>query len=94
MQIDIKGLNKAEVLKALYDNSRPLGLGYVYFQPGGMSLTEAEQHLKDQKYFDYLKGRVMKVNLADDDLFIDLYDRDNGTGAGQRALQPLFDAHA
>lgn len=32
-------------------------------------------------YFDYLKGRVMKVDLSGDDLNTTLYNRDNGEGA-------------
>lgn len=37
--------------------------------------------------FDYLQGRVMKINLAERrDLFVALYDRDNGAGAAARAL--------
>ena len=40
-----------------------------------------------QSYFDYLKGRVMKVDLSEDDGFEEwLYDRDNGEGAAQSAL--------
>ena len=32
--VDIKGLNKAEVLAALYNNSKPLGLGFLHFTVG------------------------------------------------------------
>lgn len=38
-------------------------------------------------HFDYLQGRVMKINLAERrDLSVRLYDRDNGAGAAARAL--------
>lgn len=37
-------------------------------------------------YFDYLQGRVMKVDLAGDELDPRLYDRDNGEGAARRAI--------
>ena len=38
-------------------------------------------------YFDYLYGRVLKVDLKGDDGFEEwLYDRDNGEGAAQQSL--------
>lgn len=41
-------------------------------------------------YFDYLYGRVMKVDLSSDESFEErLYDRDNGTGAAQRVIDRL-----
>lgn len=51
---------------------------------------EAEELLRMGTYFDYLKGRVMKVDLSNDDCFEEwLYDRDNGNGAAQRAINQL-----
>jgi len=88
--IDIKGLNKAEVLAALYNNSKPLGLGFLHFDPTNMTVEEAENILKETTDFDYLKGRVMKVNLSSDEGFEEwLYDRDNRNGAAQRAIDAL-----
>ena len=38
-------------------------------------------------YFDYLRGRVMKLKFkVGEPLDFGLYDRDNGTGAGARAV--------
>lgn len=88
--VDIKGLNKAEVLAALYNNSKPLGLGFFHFDAKDMTVAEAEEILKQTTDFDYLKGRVMKVNLSSDGGFEEwLYDRDNGNGAAQRAVDAL-----
>lgn len=57
--VNIKGLNKAKVLAALYNASKPLGLG-------------------------------MKVDLSSDEEFDDwLYDRDNGVGAAQKAVNSI-----
>ncbi len=81
------GLTKAEVLCALYNNSKPQGLGIFNFQAGKMTLEVAELILKERTYFDYIQGRVMKVDLSEDDGFEEwLYDRDNGEGAAQQAL--------
>lgn len=44
-------------------------------------------HLRKQAlYFDYFKGRVLKIYLDERPLFVALYDRDNGQGAAARAL--------
>lgn len=88
--VDIKGLNKAEVLAALYNNSKPQGLGFLHFDAKDMTVAEAEEILKQTTDFDYLKGRVMKVDLSSDDGFGEwLYDRDNGNGGAQRAVDAL-----
>jgi len=70
MIADISGLDKVEVFKNLYANAKPLGLGMLHFVSGPISNEEANYLVKDRPshelYFDYVKGRVMKVNLAGD----------------------------
>lgn len=87
--INLKGLKKAEVLAALYNASHPQGMGLLHFEPTPMTAEEAESLLKEQTYFDYLKGRVMKVDLSGNTLDPWLYDRDNGQGAAQRVIDSL-----
>lgn len=87
--IDISQYDKADVLRVLYDNAQPQGLGFLHYRPGNMSPDEAQQILAQTTYFDYLAGRVMKVDLSGDTLRVDLYDRDNGQGAAERALATL-----
>jgi hypothetical protein len=91
--IDIKGKNKAAVLAALYNASRPLGMGVMHFDPALMTVEEAVEIILEippvALSFDYLKGRVMKVNLSGDEFDPWLYDRDNGEGAAARALEGL-----
>ena len=88
--VDTKGLKKSAVLAALYNDSKPQGLGFLHFDPAPMTEEEAEDLLKTSTHFDYLKGRVMKVDLSNDDCFEEwLYDRDNGNGAAQRAINKL-----
>jgi hypothetical protein len=85
--IDISKMDKAEVLAKLYNASQPMGLGMFNYKPEPMTVEEARKYIDDgQTYFDYLKGRVMKVNLANDQLNPALYDRDNGQGAAAFAL--------
>lgn len=86
-EIDISGMDKAEVLAKLYNAARPQGMGFLHYTAQDMTAEEAKELLSDGRaYFDYLKGRVMKVNLSGDLLCPVLYDRDNGEGAARRAL--------
>lgn len=88
--IDISGLSKAKVLAALYNNSRPLGMGFLHHTPEPMSESEAQALLDGgENYFDYVKGRVMKVSLKGDVFSPALYDRDNGEGAAERVISIL-----
>lgn len=86
--IDISKLDKAEVLAALYNASKPLGMGFMQFEAKPMTREEAAGLLTKQQYFDYLKGRVMKTAIQDS---LDPwgYDRDNGDGAAARAIAAL-----
>ena len=89
-RIDISKLDKAEVLAALYNGSKQQGLGLL--NPRGrepLTKAQAAELLKETTYFDYLAGRVMKVELKGDTLYTWGYDRDNGPGAAERALAPL-----
>ena len=86
MTIDISKMDKAEVLAKLYNNSKPQGMGMLHYDSTEMTTEEAGELLKTNTYFDYLKGRVMKINLSGAELHTALYDRDNGEGAAARAL--------
>ena len=87
--IDISKLNKAQVLSALYNASHPQGMGFIHFDPVPMSEFEATRLLEKQTYFDYIKGRVMKIDLSKNELDPRLYDRDNGEGAALSAISGL-----
>ena len=100
--IDISDLNEATVLAALYNASRPLGMGMLHFTPEPMAAEEAAELLAQYRSFDYLKGRVMKIDFFDSkreerEGFNEpgkmrgarLYDRDNGEGATERVLSEL-----
>lgn len=87
--IDIIGLDKADVLAALYNASRPQGLGFLHYDAAPMTRTEAADCLAAGTCFDYLKGRVMKVSLAADEFNPWGYDRDNGAGAAQAAINAI-----
>ena len=85
--MNIAGMSKAKILVALHAASRPHGIGALRPTP---TITEAEALDAGETYFDYVRGRVMKVDLSGDELDLRLYDRDNGEGAGERAIHEAF----
>ena len=90
--IDIRGLRKAAVLAALYNASHPQGLGRWQADGAEMSEAEAEGMIAASGadlYFDYVKGRVVKVDLRGEAFSPAAYDRDNGVGAAQRVIARL-----
>lgn len=90
-KISIKGLDKAKVLKALYDHSHIQGLGFLQAVPDNMvSVEHCRELLTHQTYFDYLYGKILKVDLSGDILDSRLYDRDCGEGAAKRAIESIL----
>ncbi|MCL4379632.1 hypothetical protein M1589_03755 [Candidatus Marsarchaeota archaeon] len=95
--VSIEGLDKAAVLAALYNGARAQGLGFLHYNPKPMTVEEAKGILEAQTNFDYLNGRVLKVDLSDKggtactSFNPWAYDRDNGEGAAAEAIQALRD---
>ena len=88
--MDISGLSKPQVLAALYNRSHVQGLGLLNARSGSMSVHEAAQLLTEQTYFDYLYGRVMKLDFDEgDELYTGLYNRDIGEGAAEDIITKL-----
>lgn len=87
MTIDITGIDKVKLLQALYNRAKPLGLGFLHFTPQPLTNEEALKLIVEYRgNFDYLNGRVMKVNLSGDTMSGQLFDRDNGEGEAQKAV--------
>jgi len=84
--IDISNMNKVTVLSKLFNNSKAQGMGFLQSHSTEMTKDEAQELLNGNTYFDYVRGRVIKVDLSGDSLDPRLYDRDNGQGAAERAL--------
>lgn len=88
--IDVSSIDSAELLAALYNNSHGQGLGMLHFTPEEMTKEHAQTLLDDHTYFDYLQGRVMKVEINGKTLNPRLYDRDVGDGAAQSVVTGLL----
>lgn len=85
--ITIKGMSKAVVLAALYNAATPQGMGFIQYNKEPMTVEQAQEIVKDgRSSFDYLYGRVMKIDIGKDAINPSAYDRDNGKGAAEKAL--------
>lgn len=89
MDVDIRGLHKATLALALWENSRN---GDVHrLGPGPtLSLSQVQAAGEWCRWdFDYLEGRLMKCNLSGDSASSRLYDRDNGQGVFKGVVDTL-----
>jgi hypothetical protein len=99
--IDIKGIDKAELLAALVNGARPQGMGFLHAGSSPMTKAEAQEwidkcrshdtHSIGAQYlsFDYVKGRPIKSDISGDTFNPRLYDRDQGDGAAARVVASL-----
>jgi len=88
--ISIKGMDKASVLMALFNNSKQQGMGVLDLSGASPMVYEtAAEIVKETVRFDYLMGRVLKVDLAGDEFNEWCYDRDNGNGAALKAIESI-----
>lgn len=99
--IDIKGLDKAEVLYSLYHNSHAQGMSFLGLPQTkeGFTLDRAKELIKERGYdpegenrpcclyFDYVEGHVIKCDITNDEFEEGLYDRDCGEGAAAKAIE-------
>jgi hypothetical protein len=89
--VDITGLDPAEVLAALFNAAKTQGVASLFYTPDDMSVDSARELLKKSTYFDYLFGRVMKleITLESKEIDVRLYNRDNGEDAAQDVINEL-----
>jgi hypothetical protein len=89
--VDISGLDKMQVLKALWEESKTASF-FAMMPKMAPPFSESEaQNVMNSKrpYFDYLSGRVIKTDFTTDQLNPWGYDRDNGKGAMQRVVNSV-----
>ncbi len=88
--VDISGLDKGEVLFALYTASHYQGLSFLgAVDSYTLKDAKADYEASSGKYFDYLHGKVLKVDLSGDSFDPRLFDRDCGEGAAAAAIERL-----
>jgi hypothetical protein len=85
----IKGLNKEEVLIALYNRAKVIRMGWMsHSNSFVMDIETARKLLSENTHFDYLNGKGLKINLDGDKLDTCLYNQDYGENAAEDALKP------
>ena len=92
MTINITGIPKNKLLAALFNASQQQGMGFMDATGASeMSEDEASTILDGHGdgRFDYLRGRVMKIDISGDEANPALYDRDNGAGACAAAIDSI-----
>lgn len=93
--VNIKGLDKAEVLLALWKGSHAQGMSFLGMLNGGLTLEKAKGMVDELKennrplYFDYVQGHVIKCDITGDEFDPRLYDRDCGEGRGEEVIKAL-----
>ena len=87
--VNIEGIDKAELLVELYNHAKKLGYGML--QPDvKLTVEDARKLLEEHPVFDYLNGKVLKIDLSSDKEFDEtLYDHDNGVGMAQFVVDEL-----
>jgi hypothetical protein len=104
--VSIRGLDKAVVLAALYNNAKPRGATFVkeLSHEIEMTLEQAQEALElgddlvrngwnsPSLYFDYLNGRPLKVHLGEDSFDSSKYDRLWGQGAALDVILKLWES--
>lgn len=102
-KVNIAGLDKVELFAALYNYAKPLGMGFMQYDPTPLTKEAAEKLMsagddssrmfpgfaKKGLYFDYVKGRPLKINLEGDEMDTYLYNRDQGEGAAEKIVAKL-----
>ncbi len=81
MSIDISGLNRDELLEALWDKA-PYASFFKYngVNPPNFDLGKKTEH--DNESIDYFCGKPIKSNIYSSDIVDPYsYDRDSGNGA-------------
>lgn len=90
--INIKDKNKAEILRSIYNNSIPVGLGFLHYDPSDMTIKEATDLINSgETCFDYIKGRCLKVKFKGDYLDEYAHDKIYGEGSAKACIMMVRD---
>ncbi|MBB76605.1 MAG: hypothetical protein CMJ75_19030 [Planctomycetaceae bacterium] len=92
--MDIRGIDKATLLAALVNGSKPQGMGHLTNR--GHFRREQAQQLIDKRtergeklYFDYVNGCPIKCDIGGDVLDTRKYNRDAGEGIAEAIVEAI-----
>lgn len=69
--IDLTGVDLVALAKAAYDLSKPQGMGFLHYEPGGLTDEQAQSLVNDEGNrcalsLDYVAGRAVKLTVFRD----------------------------
>lgn len=90
--VNIAGIDRVLLVQKLYENARPLGMGYLHpLCSTDISYEKAKDLVG--KYIDYYNGRVMKIRVPaegdGDEINTRLYNRDNGEERAEEVVEEI-----
>ncbi len=89
--VNIRGLDKARVLKALFDAALPPNAArQTPSSTGTMPLEEAARRISVSTYFSVIWGKKLEVDLSGNSFDATGYDAANGMGQAKRAIKALY----
>lgn len=86
--VDIHGLNKVILLRALWENSCPAR----FFYTSGLEAPQFDEKKAEVAvtgFVDYFGGRCIKLHIENDLIDPWLYDRDFGEGSVERIVNEI-----
>jgi len=88
MSINIKGINRDELLRSLWNRSTPSHF-FDLTQSPDFDIEKSKKETHKNGYIDYCCGRLIKVNLSHDIIDPYEYDQHNGNGAFQSVVDGI-----
>lgn len=87
--VDISGIEKRDLLKALWMNSNSASFFTLSgTSPPDLSEKDIDKAIEKRR-IDYLCGRVIKMDISGDTVDPWNYDRNNGNGSVQKIVNVL-----
>jgi len=86
-RIDITGIDKGELLQALYAASA--GNSQIISLETALSLIGLKEQARSPLYFDVINGRKLNVDISGREFLPLGYDVANGSGAAQKVVEAI-----
>jgi hypothetical protein len=87
-KVDIKGINKVDLLKALWKNSKPASF-FMFSNTDPPEFDNENAEKSVSKSIDYYSGRCIKCDLSKDEVDPTQYDREYGEGCFQTIVDKI-----
>lgn len=89
--VNIKGIDKVEILRCLVNDACNLN-GGLFAQDKCLNYEDCEEMLNfnHTKYFDFINGKSLHINLNGQNLYTTQYDEANGNDACYNSIKHLL----